>query len=301
MNVTTNTPTRAEYYCRHDGLVSPQFRNTRILAVGCGAGSYMIEKLARIGPAEIRLVDNDRVDPANLSRTAYDVADIDELKVTALQRHIQDASPFVKVVPFPDDICRIDAKTQVALLDDVDLIIAGTDHFPAQALLNQWSQARRIPAVFIGVHAGAQGGRIIWSLPDVTPCYRCVATDRYWEFEQGGMPATDLPGARGLLCDVQFIDMVALKVVLALLEREETTPLGRFFTAMGGRNEIIIRTTPDYAYGTLLWDAVLSDLPVYHPYAQELKDQVLCAMDTLWLTTSFVPDCPDCGGRVPEA
>ena len=111
----------------------------------------------------------------------------------------------------------------------------------------------------------------------------------------------DLVGAHGLLVDVQCIDMVALKVAVALLERGENLAMGHFFRNMGQRNEIIVRTSPEYAYGDLLWNAILRDLPTTpKPYAQELREQVLYAMDTVWLTTEYLPDCPDCRCVAPE-
>ena len=286
-----------DYYSRLQGLVSPALHTKRVLAAGCGAGSYMLEKLARVGLGEVRLADFDRVHPANLCRTTYDVDDIGDLKVAALARHIESANPFVRVESFPVDICSLTADVQRDLLEDVDLVIAGTDHFPAQALINKWSQQWSIPAVFVGIHEKAQGGRIIWTLPGQTPCYRCLAWQRYEHFASGGPAATDLSMMHGVLVDIQFIDMVALKVCLAILERGQDSAMGLFFERMNYRNEIIVRTSPEYAYGAVLWQAILGDLPKEpKPYAREIEEQALFAMDTVWLKTEYFPECPDCRG-----
>ncbi|HEX8597031.1 MAG TPA: ThiF family adenylyltransferase [Chloroflexia bacterium] len=320
---------RLAYFSRMEGLLSQAFHSKVALCVGSGAGSYMEEKLARLGPARMRLVDFDRVELPNLGRTAYTVSDLGDLKVDALARKIREANPFVQVKTLSVDICALSEAEQAALFQGVDLVIAGTDHFPAQALINRWSQKLSIPAVFIGIHEGARGGRVIWSLPDWTPCYRCVARDRYEHFEQAGIDATDLPGARGLLPDIQFIDMIALKLCVALLERGQDSAMGRFFdrllpvfrpssqaeansnaTPIGEeaivnaleerrpRSEIIVRTSPDYDFGNLLWNAILSDLPTEpKAYASELKEEALFALDTVWLRTRRNSDCPDCGDR----
>jgi molybdopterin/thiamine biosynthesis adenylyltransferase len=288
------------YYARLEGLVSDRLRKCTALITGAGAGSYFTEKLVRSGVG-VRVADFDRVAVENLPRTLYTYSDVGKLKVEALALRLQAVNPWAKAQGFPVDICRLSASEESGLVDGADLIVAGTDHFPAQALANRWSQQYRIPAVFVGVHDRAAGGRIIWSVPGETPCYRCVAHERYEHFERNGQEAVNLPGAGGLLGDVQIIDMTALKVALAILDRGSDTAAGRFFGAMAGRNEIIVRTSPDYEFGNLLWDAVLSDLPATPKrYADELRG-VLCAPDTLWLPTAFQPGCPDCGGQPEQA
>lgn len=287
--------TTAAYYRRLDGIISDDLHRRRVVAVGCSGGSYLVQKLARYGPAELRLVDCDRVGPENLCRTAFTVADLGSPKPEALARLISAANPFVRTEAWCRDITTLAAAERERLLGGADLIVAGTDSFRAQALLNRWSQECGIPAVFIGVHAGALGGRIVWSVPGETPCYRDVAADRYTWFAAGGDVATDLPGAAGGLVDVQLIDMVALKISLALLERGQDSALGRFAAQMAGRTEVIVRTSPEYEFGAALWDAVLGDLPVEpRPYAREIKEQALFAADSIWLRTEPLPGCPDC-------
>lgn len=286
-----------EYYSRLAGLVSHDFHGRTIAVVGTGAGSYLVEKLARCGPAEIRLVDFDVVEWHNLCRTAFTVDDLDTPKVDALAKKIGRVNPFVHATTHPVGIGALDTEGQAALLAGVDLIVAGTDSFAAQALLNLLSQRHRVPAVFIGIHARAEGGRIIYSIPGETPCYRCVARERYSAFAERGDEITDLPSAHGALVDVQFIDMIALKVCLAILERGQDSALGRFWARLGGRNEIVVRTSPDYAFGNALWGAILSDLPsAPKPYARDLQEQALFAMDTVWLASERDPHCPDCAG-----
>jgi hypothetical protein len=73
---------------------------------------------------------------------------------------------------------------------------------------------------------------------------------------------------------------------------------------ISGRNEIIVRTTPDYEYGGILWDAILSDLPTEpKPFARELQQEAFFAMDTLWLKTEHLTGCPDClcWGKMEES
>ena len=40
--------TRDEYYRRSQGLLSPSFHTKKVLVVGTGGGSYLVEKLAAL-------------------------------------------------------------------------------------------------------------------------------------------------------------------------------------------------------------------------------------------------------------
>jgi len=286
------------YDARLDGVVSAGFHTKTILVVGAGAGSYMAEKLARLRPRKIKICDFDIVEVENLSRTAYTMADAlaARPKALALARRIEEVNPLVEVKSYVASITGMSERELDELFEDVDLVIGGTDRLTAQDMINRQAVARGKPAVFIGIHAGAQGGRVIWTLPGETPCYRCVAKDRFEVAENGRGEDVDLPAARGSLLDCQFIDMLAAKVAVAMLECGRDSMMGRFFKAMAGRNDIVVRCDPDPAYwGNQFMDALLSDLPTRpKDYARELKDAAFLTMDSLWLKGEYDPDCPVC-------
>jgi len=250
-----------------------------------------------MSPQRLKNCDFDEVEVSNLARTNYSLADalVRRKKVFALARRLEDISPLVKVHSYPKSITAMTEDELDDLFDGVDLVIAGTDHFQAQALINQEAVKRRVPAVFIGIHAGAQGGRVIWTLPGVTPCYRCVARERY-QAARDHVDAADLKAAVGGIFDCQFIDMIAGKLVLAILERGQDSVMGHFFQRMGVRNDVIVRCDPGYGWGNEIWNAVLADLPRGpKDFARELKENVLFAMDTIWLQGEYDPECPVCG------
>ena len=298
MGVTIRRSLRDQYVDRLKGIVSPNFGDRKILIVGTGAGSYMAEKLARFSPRRIKLCDFDAVSVANLCRTNYRFEDAigGKLKVDALADRIAEVNPLVEVVTYPLDITMVGHDILADMFEGVDLVVAGTDHFEAQSLINRVACQRGIPAVFVGIHENAHGGRVVWTVPGLTPCYRCVARERFAAAARDGGKGLDLPSALGSLVDCQFIDMVALKVVVAILERGEESALGRFFESMGKRNDIVVRCDPEYGWGSQLWDALLSDLPKQpRDFGRELREVALLAMDTLWLAGERDPDCPVCG------
>lgn len=286
-----------EYYRHIDGLVSPAFHNKRILAVGCGAGSYLIEALARLGPAALCLVDNERVHLADLTGMPLDLRDVGALRVDALARRVRGANPVVEVDTLHCDLCEAGQWEVGSLIGGVDLIIAHAVRLPLLTLLNRWSQRVGVPAVFVEVHEQARSGRIVWTVPGRTPCYRCVNSGWHRKPAPGKERMQHSPQGYGLLPDVQFIDMVACKVCLALLERGQGSAMARFFEQMAGRNEIVVRTSPDCEIEAPLWDArAESDSCSRSALGRELGREVSLAMDTLWLRPAFLTGCPDCGG-----
>jgi len=292
------------YDARLAGVVSDEFHTKTILVVGVGAGAYMVEKMARLRPRKIKICDFDVVAVANLSRTLYTMADAlaARPKALALAHRIEEVNPLVKVKPYVASITEMTESELDELFEGVDLVIGGTDRLAAQDMINRQAVARGKPAVFIGIHAGAQGGRVIWTVPGETPCYRCVARDRFEAAENGQGENVDLTAARGSLLDCQFIDMLAAKVAVAILERGQNSAMGRFFKAMSGRNDIVVRCDPDPAYwGNQLLDVLLGDLPTEpKDYARELKETAFLTMDSLWLKGEYDPECPVCSGQLPE-
>lgn len=282
------------YVRRLDGVISPAFRDKTIAVIGNGAGSYMVEKVSRLSPAELRLCDFDVVEVSNLSRTAYSVDDVGKPKVYALSRRIKAVNPHVRVIPWAADVTALAPSELDTLVHGADVVVGGTDVHEAQARINEVAVALGIPAVFIGIHARARGARIIWTVPGETGCYRCVARERF-EMEDSERGETDLVAAAGSVIDIQFIDMVATKILAAILERGQASEYGRFYERMRGRNDVVVRCHPDYEWATGLWDAILGDLPRDpKPFANELREEVLLAMDSVWLRGSRDPACPVC-------
>lgn len=285
------------YTSRTAGIVSPDFRKKAVGVVGVGAGSYMVEKLTRLSPGVIKLCDPDRVEIANLSRTAYTFEDAQsgKRKVDAMADRLRRINPYVRVDCYPHKLNDLTFKERRDFFGGLDLLIAGTDDFRCQALCNEMAALLGIPTVFIGIHEGGNGGRIAWYLPEVTPCYRCIAPERFVAAEVS-VNEVNLTGAHGSVIDTQFIDMVAAKVAVAILERGKESAAGRFFSKMKNRHEIICRCSPEYEWGNTMWNALLGDLPTApKDFAAELKQQVFFAMDTIWLQAQADPQCPVCG------
>lgn len=284
-------------YARQRGIISHAVHDQHVMAVGTGTSSGSIALLVRSGVKRLTLIDPQTVAPENLCRSAFTAADIGRPKVEALRDYIHVIDASVQVTALQEDFCQLREARLDELFAGVSLTLAGTDQFRAQAHAAQASLRRNVPAVFVGAHERALGGRIIWTIPGETPCYRCVASTRYEAAARG--ERTDLDGGSASYIDMTFLDSVSLKTALAILERGQDSDFGRLYEAMRGRTEVIVRMHPDYRFdgGVDIFDVILADLPEHpRPYRQELKDLAYLCCDTLWLHTSTDPDCPLCGG-----
>jgi sulfur-carrier protein adenylyltransferase/sulfurtransferase len=170
-----------ERYSRH--LRLPQvglegqrrLAQARVLMVGAGGlGSPAGFYLAAAGVGYLRLVDDDLVDRSNLQRQILHAeADVGRPKVESAAAALQALNPRARIEAVH---ARVEAGNVEALLDEVDVVIDGSDNFPTRYLLNDACVQLRLPLVYGAVHrfegqasvfdAGRRRG--------VAPCYRCL-------------------------------------------------------------------------------------------------------------------------------
>ena len=154
----------------------------RIAIVGCGAtGSALAMILARAGVGFLRLIDRDFVEMNNLHRQMlYDEADADrgQPKAVAAAEHLRAANSDIVIEPVVADY---NPGNAIALVEDVDLILDGTDNFETRYLINDVALKLGLPWVYTGVVASY--GMSATIIPDgaaekvgreATPCLQCI-------------------------------------------------------------------------------------------------------------------------------
>lgn len=145
----------------------------RALICGCGAlGSMLANLLARAGVGHLRIVDRDCVDLHNLQRQVL----FDELdarrrypKAMAAADHLVLINSHVMVEAVVEEIGPRNIET---LIDDVDVIVDGTDNFPTRFLINDAAVKHGVPWIYGGC-VGAEG-QTMTIVPGQTPCLRCL-------------------------------------------------------------------------------------------------------------------------------
>ena len=80
------------------GSLCEKFLDKHVALVGLGAiGSIVAETLAHSGVQYIGLWDSDTIEPGNVCRSSYRLADMGQSKVEAISSKIQSINPFIKI------------------------------------------------------------------------------------------------------------------------------------------------------------------------------------------------------------
>jgi adenylyltransferase/sulfurtransferase len=130
------------------GKVGQQkLQNASVLVVGCGGlGSPIAVYLAASGIGKIHLVDFDTVDLSNLHRQVfYKLKDVGKPKAKVLRKYIKQRAPFTKVSFTNKPITK---ENVFKLIENVDIVVDGTDSLPTKYLLNDACAIKNKPLVY---------------------------------------------------------------------------------------------------------------------------------------------------------
>jgi sulfur-carrier protein adenylyltransferase/sulfurtransferase len=143
----------------------------RVLCVGAGGlGSPALLYLAAAGVGTIGVVDFDAVDFSNLQRQiVHDTASVGRSKVESARARVAALNPDVQVETFDAPFSVANAKT---LLDAFDVVVDGTDNFPARYLVNDACVLYRKPNAWGSIFR-FEGQAAVFAAPG-GPCYRCL-------------------------------------------------------------------------------------------------------------------------------
>lgn len=148
----------------------------RVAIVGCGAtGSALAQLLARAGVGQLRIIDRDYVEASNLQRQSlFDETDAAESlpKAIAAARKIASFNSEIQVEARVEDVVPHNIE---ALLEEIDVILDGTDNFETRYLVNDYAVKASLPWVY----AAAVGsyGATLNVLPGKTACLACIFPD----------------------------------------------------------------------------------------------------------------------------
>ena len=176
---------QAERYARH--LVMPQvgpegqrkLLKSRVLLVGLGGlNSPAALYLAAAGVGTLGLVDNDKVDRSNLQRqVAHGESRIGQLKTESAAQSIAELNPDIEIQLFNQ---KVDAGNAETLVGGWDVVIDGTDNFPARYALNDACVQHGIPLVYGAVMRFQGQVSVFWpgapgqATGETPPCFRCM-------------------------------------------------------------------------------------------------------------------------------
>jgi len=144
----------------------------RVLVVGLGGlGSPAATYLATAGVGTLGLVDHDRVDLSNLHRQPlHGTSDVGRAKVVSAAERLRELNPEVELEVHER---ALDAGNALEILAGYDVVVDGTDTFPARYLINDAAQLAGIPVAHGSVHRFEGQASVFLPGPE-TPCYRCL-------------------------------------------------------------------------------------------------------------------------------
>ncbi|NBX76799.1 MAG: ThiF family adenylyltransferase [Proteobacteria bacterium] len=150
-----------------------RLRSASALVVGTGAlGNEIIKSLALLGLGKITVVDMDRIESSNLSRSVlFRASDVGSYKAEVIARNAQQLNPDVEVVPL---IGKFEEKVGLNLLRQSDLVFAGLDSRLAR--LNLGRACRLVGKPWIDGAIEALHGIARVFGPE-GPCYECTLNE----------------------------------------------------------------------------------------------------------------------------
>lgn len=172
-----------------------------------GVGSAVAYYLARSGLGRIKLVDQDIVEPSNLSRMhSVSEKDLFHPKAEAVSRSISNARSLCKVEAVVETITESNVER---IFEDVDLIVDGLDNFRTRYIINKFAVKTETPYLFMS--AVAEQAHLALLNPTKTACLECLmpsVPDRIIDSCEvlGISPTiTGLTGSLGASCAIRFL------------------------------------------------------------------------------------------------
>jgi adenylyltransferase/sulfurtransferase len=148
-----------------------RLKAARVLLVGAGGlGSPAALYLAAAGVGTLGIVDFDDVDVSNLQRQImHGTADVGRSKLDSARDRIASINPEVHVETFKT---RFRADNARALVEAFDVVVDGTDNFPARYLVNDACVLYGRPNAWGSIFR-FEGQASVFATP-AGPCYRCL-------------------------------------------------------------------------------------------------------------------------------
>jgi molybdopterin/thiamine biosynthesis adenylyltransferase len=179
--ITIATPEKEDRFSRFRLIPwwdQEKIQSTRVLVIGAGAlGNEILKNLALLGFRKIAVVDMDRIDESNLSRTVlYRKEDVGKLKAQVAAHAIEAMCPDATVWPLVANVVR-DCGLGVFLWSD--LILAGLDNREARLWINRSAWKMNRPWID-GAIEGINGVARVF-LPGAPPCYECTLGETDWK------------------------------------------------------------------------------------------------------------------------
>jgi molybdopterin/thiamine biosynthesis adenylyltransferase len=148
-------------------------KNARILVVGCGAlGNEIMKNLAMLGIGNIFVVDMDKVEKSNLSRSVlFRKEDEGKSKAETICKRAKEINDEIKIKYFYGNVFELG----LGVFKDMDLVICGLDNREARLFINQSCWKVNRPWIDGAIETLSGVARMF--IPPDGVCYECTMNE----------------------------------------------------------------------------------------------------------------------------
>lgn len=153
-----------------------QFTSAHICMVGAGGlGATVLPAIAGAGIGTITIIDHDTIDITNLHRqTIYRTDQEGQSKAECAAQYLRALNPEITVTAITEKLTADNAGEIFARLENITLLLDGSDNFATKSLLNNIAITLQAPLISASVNQwGGQIG-IFEGHKHNKPCYRCL-------------------------------------------------------------------------------------------------------------------------------
>ncbi|HEV2120181.1 MAG TPA: HesA/MoeB/ThiF family protein [Candidatus Bathyarchaeia archaeon] len=214
------------------GLARLQSAKLAVVGTG-GVGSAAAYFLASQGIGHLKLIDQDIVEESNLHRLiGVEKKDLHQPKAEALARKLSSRHPWTETEAIVETL-RSGNISQ--LLDDIELIVDGTDNLRTRYLLNRFAMENHIPYLFTS--AIANQGHLSLFNPPATPCLECLIPN-------SGVESVET-------CEFTGVTPTVVGIIGTLAATEAAKKVLELPTRIQGRLLTIDLAGPDFVFTTI--------------------------------------------------
>lgn len=158
------------------GNEANSLKNKKVCVIGCGSiGSWIAMGIVEAGVEELLLIDHEKLEIANIARHLCGASYVDNFKVEAIKKHIQQHFPHVNVLTDNRDILEI-LSTDLGKIKNYNLIISAVGELNINRRLNMvaLSENNFPPLIFSFIEAYGIASHAVLVNGNSGGCYDCI-------------------------------------------------------------------------------------------------------------------------------
>lgn len=221
---------KLDVFSRNVGILESDIMlSKKAVLIGCGSvGSLVALELAKSGVGSFMLIDSDVFGYHNICRHQCGMLDVGRYKTEALKDRILLINPYANVITFNTTIQQTPLAALSDFCDEDTIFIGGADNREGDLYANNLAIESHSAFMSIGCWERAFAGEIFYCLPEGMPTYNDLMagvgtmSGRVNQNRKFYTTETELEKASfepGISADIDFVTVIAVKIALDLLNR----------------------------------------------------------------------------------